>query len=68
MPDEPSEDQRDVARGAAIGMAARRGLFGGQMDRARERARKDSSSGATVTAIAVVVVLVGMLVLMIYMG
>jgi hypothetical protein len=73
--DGSSQDHRDAAAGAAIGMAARRGLLGGGQGGSgglgaglsRARAAHKSGSGL-LTAIVVVCVLFGMLAVMFFMN
>lgn len=73
--DGSSQDHRDAAAGAAIGMAARRGLLGGGRGGSgglgaglgRAGAHKSGGSGV-LTAIVVACVLFGMLALMFVMN
>lgn len=74
MADETSEDRRDAATGAAIGMATRRGLFGGGAGASggigsaieRRRRQEPSEGSMMVTIIVVCAILFGMLAIMFY--
>ena len=74
MVDEPSDGERDAALGAAVGMAARRGLFGsgkggsaglGSGLGARGR---ESEGSVLVTVLVVIAILVGTLGVMFYIN